>query len=110
MPFDPNIPQENTDLDAAEVRENFNALKALIDALTAMTTPIGGITAWCKNLPGVPALAANFVECNGQVLSDVESPLDGQTIPDLNTFGRFLYGNLNSGNTGGIDSFGTSIA
>jgi hypothetical protein len=33
MPFDPNLPQENTPLDAAQVRAQFNALKALIDAL-----------------------------------------------------------------------------
>ncbi len=27
MCFNPNVPQENTDLDAGEVRGNFNALK-----------------------------------------------------------------------------------
>ena len=33
MPFDPTKPQENTPLDAAEMRAQFNALKALIDDL-----------------------------------------------------------------------------
>ena len=32
MSFDPTIPQANTDLDALPIRNNFNALKTLIDA------------------------------------------------------------------------------
>jgi len=59
-----------------------------------------------KNLPGVPALSANWAECNGQVLSDVQSPLNGQTLPDLNGAGgpqRFLRGARVSGGTGGGD-------
>ena len=35
MPFNPEIPRENTEQDAREVRENFNALKAMIDAVPA---------------------------------------------------------------------------
>ena len=35
MPFDPTIPQENTPIDAARMREQFNSLKALIDAVPA---------------------------------------------------------------------------
>lgn len=31
-----------------------------------------------------PVLDEGFVECNGQVLSDLESPYDGETIPNLN--------------------------
>ena len=33
MPYDPTKPQENMPLDAAEMREQFQALKALIDEL-----------------------------------------------------------------------------
>lgn len=33
MPFDPAIPQENTPIDAAPIREQFTSLKALIDAI-----------------------------------------------------------------------------
>jgi hypothetical protein len=58
--------------------------------------------------PGVPALPSNFVECNGQLLNDPESPLDGQTMPDANTGAQ--RGGLTSGVTGGIDSFGTALA
>ena len=66
--------------------------------------PIGAIVAWHKNLSGVPALPDEFVECNGQTLSDPESPLDGQTIPDLNVIQKFLRGATTSGGTGGSDS------
>src|SRR3954470_6066934 len=101
MPFDPNVPQENTDLDAAQVRAQLNALKALIDA----AAPIGSLKSWLKNFPGVPPLTAQWAECNGQVLSDPESPLNGQTLPNLNGEQRFLRGASVSGGTGGADTF-----
>jgi len=68
--------------------------------------PIGAIVAWAKSFAGVPALEADtlFVECNGQVLNDPASLLDGQTMPDLNTTQRFLRGNTTSGTTAGDDS------
>lgn len=37
MPFNPTIPQENTPIDAAPMREQFNSLKALIDAIVTVT-------------------------------------------------------------------------
>lgn len=73
--------------------------------------PIGGITAWCKTLiAGTTAatLLPQYVECNGQVLSDGDSPLNGLTIPNLNGSGAttqyFMRGSTTSGTTGGNDS------
>lgn len=66
--------------------------------------PIGSIMAWHKNLPGVPSLPSNWVECNGQTLSDIASPLNGQVIPNLNGSNYFLRGNTVSGSTGGAAS------
>ena len=43
--------------------------------------PIGAVISWAKTITGVPALTAHFVECNGQTLSDADSPLDGEDIP-----------------------------
>jgi hypothetical protein len=63
--------------------------------------PIGSIMAWTKNIPGVPVLADGWVECNGQTISDAQSPLNGQTLPDLNGQNRFLRGNTVSGGVGG---------
>jgi hypothetical protein len=111
MPYDPTQPANDAPLDAAVVRAQLAALKALIDGLTATSVPIGGVIAWFKDTPGVPALPANFVECNGQVLSDAASPLNGQLMPDLNTGAqRFLRGGVSSGAIGGIDSFGLAQA
>jgi len=63
--------------------------------------PIGGIVSWAKTLSGVPNLAEGWVECDGTVLVDALSPLNGQTIPDLNGDNRFMRGNSTSGGTGG---------
>jgi len=139
MAFDPSKPADHSEIDAAELRNQFNALKALIDSLPAgapgpqgpagvtgatgaqgpqgiqgpagaagLSIAIGGVYAWMKNLPGVPALGSEFVECNGQVLNDAGSPLDGVALPNLNGASggarRFLRGAMTSGGTGGSDS------
>src|ERR1043166_6345526 len=101
MAFDPNVPANDSPLDAAQMRAQLNALKLLIDALL----PIGIVCAWAKNTPGVPALPGTWVECNGQVLNDPESPLNGQTIDDLNGAQRYLRGASASGGTGGADTW-----
>ena len=63
--------------------------------------------AWLKSFPEVAqALPEGWVECNGQVLDDPTSSLNGQTIPDLNgsaSAKRFLRGSTSSGSTGGSD-------
>jgi hypothetical protein len=66
--------------------------------------PIGAIVAWDKSLTGVPALPANFVECNGQTISDPASPLNGRTVRNLNGSNQFLRGNSTSGTSGGAAS------
>jgi hypothetical protein len=120
--FNPTLPAHRTRIVSAELRENFTALKALLDAQAAQIAalsagastdqvPIGAVLPWFKDTPGVPALPANFVECNGQILSDSESPLDGQSMPDINTGAqRFVRGGPNSGGIGGIDYFATAQA
>ena len=65
--------------------------------------PIGGIVPWAKTLAGVPNLAEGWVECDGSVLVDSQSSLNGQTIPDLNGDNRFLRGNSTSGGVGGAE-------
>jgi len=82
-----------------------NANEAKLDT---QSPPIGAILPWAKTLAGVPALPAAWVECNGQVLSDVDSPLNGDTIPNLNASGggtqRFLRGATASGGVGGAEA------
>ena len=76
------------------------------------TSPaIGSIVNWTKSLSGVPSTLPNgWVECNGQVLSDSDSPLDGVTLPDLNVTQRFLRGNSTSGGTGGSNTHSHSLS
>jgi len=68
------------------------------------SVPIGSVIAWHEDFANTPSLPDGWVECNGQVLSDIESVYDGLMIPDLNstvegTFGYFLRGSHTSGNT-----------
>ena len=75
-------------------------------------TPIGGVIAWLKDLSGVSSLSGNWAECNGQTISDGQSPLNGVTLPDLNGSSgdqTFLRGNTSSGSTGGSDTHNHSI-
>ena len=76
------------------------------DYVQAVLPPVGAVTAWLKNLPNVPTnLPPGWVECNGQVLVDTNSALNGVTIPNLNgqlgEAQRFLRGASTSGSTGG---------
>jgi hypothetical protein len=74
------------------------------------SVPIGAIVAWDKSLTGVPALPANFVECNGQTISDAASPLNGQTVRNLNGNNQFLRGNATSGGSGGASTHSHTYA
>jgi hypothetical protein len=72
----------------------------------AGAVPIGGGLAWLKSLGGnTPALPTEFVECNGQTLSDAQSIYNGQVMPNLNSgTKRFVRGSSTSGTAGGADS------
>lgn len=100
-----------------EVKAKFNSLvEALLQSLNPDGTlkgtalPIGSIIPWHKDFANTPALPDNFLECNGQVISDAESPYDGQTLPDLNGENRFLRGNSSSGGKGGESEVTLEIA
>lgn len=61
--------------------------------------PVGTIKWWHKSLSGVPqTLPWGWMECTGQTISDAESPIDGQTLPNINGDGRFIRGSNTSGN------------
>lgn len=66
----------------------------------AEAIPIGAIIAWAKSFTGVPSLPAGFLECDGSVINDADSPMNTETLPDLNG-NEFLRGAATSGGTGG---------
>ena len=75
------------------------------DAIINSKAPIGSVIAWLKSYTNTPALPDWWVECNGQTLSDADSPYNGQVIPDLNGgTHKMLRGANASGGTGGSDT------
>ena len=63
--------------------------------------------AWLKSLTGTPSLPSGWAECNGQTISDSDSPFNGVAIPDLNGNSgtkRYLRGSTTSGATGGTET------
>ena len=82
----------------------YNGTSWVLHTIVAVLPPIGSVMPWLKTFTNTPALAAGWVECNGQVLSDAGSVYNGQTIPNLNGDNRFLRGNATSGGTGGAST------
>lgn len=65
---------------------------------TLGVVPVGSIVAWHPDLfVGGASLPPEWAPCDGQILNDSESPLDGVQLPDLNGERRFLRGDATSG-------------
>ncbi|MBE7495460.1 MAG: hypothetical protein HS117_10970 [Verrucomicrobiaceae bacterium] len=78
--FDPNLPQENTVADAAQMRSQFNGLKALIDAIHSITAAqVDGVSTLP---PGSPAGVS--VSVAGSTLHFTFSIPQGETGPQGN--------------------------
>jgi len=76
---------------------SLSATELYIDIVQDDRDVVGTVKPYLKSITGLPSnnLTAFWVEANGQTLSDDESPLDTQTIPDLNGYTgaqRFLRG------------------
>ncbi len=83
----------------------FNGIKSLGTNNHPTMVPVGAVVAWLKSFTGVPqTLPIGWLECDGSVISDGDSPMDGQTLPDLNGDNRFLRGETTSGGTGGSET------
>lgn len=83
-----------------------NSSGAEVGPFGIAVVPVGCQLGYFKSLTNTPSLPAEFVECNGQTLSDPDSVYDGVVIPDLNgsqvgATQRFLRGSTTSGTTGG---------
>lgn len=99
---------------SAAVAGGLVAMSALANTARAATqkpaglVPVGSVVAFLKSLTGTPTLPDEFVECNGQTLSDSQSIYNGVVIPNLNgassSTQRFLRGSSTSGTTGGTET------
>ena len=64
MPYDPNIPQAGTEIDAVQMRAQFNGLKDLIDAIATLNAAVvDGVTTLP---PGDPATV--FLSLTGSTM------------------------------------------
>lgn len=74
---------------------------------------VGTVKSYLKSFTAIPSnnLTAFWKECDGSSLSDAESPLNGQTLPNLNagTY-RILRGAATSGGTGGGDTHSHQVS
>lgn len=82
-----------------------NALTATnFNTMSGIFPPIKTILPWAKSLGVAISLPDGWHECDGSVVSDADSPLNGVTLPNLNSVQRFLRGSTTSGTTGGSDT------
>ena len=106
-----SVPNNSIFLDDADNIIKVKTNSGVVEELGLGYAPVGSITAWVKDLSGTPTLPGNYVECNGQTISDPDSPYDGVTLPDLNAgANRMLRGHTASGVTGGADTHTLTIA
>lgn len=101
-----DVAKNTTDLETGSVYQN--KLVPLMNG--AGIVPIGGIIAIMPHLSGAYDTAATaaagldgWVRCNGQVISDSQSPMNGVTVPNINN-SVFLEGHTTSGTGGGANS------
>lgn len=72
--------------------------------LSAGLVPVGTVSMWLKSYTSTPALPDGWLECNGQTVSDSDSPYDGQALPNLTGTAYFMRTSTTSGTTGGSNS------
>jgi len=107
-PYPPNLPADEILLAVIFVENNSSTVEnadiqdnRIIYEDSGVQVPIGGIIPWLADFTGVPSIPTGFALCDGSTISDSESPLNGQTLPDLNGNNNFLRSADTSGGTGG---------
>ncbi|MEO7298582.1 MAG: hypothetical protein ABI042_08415 [Verrucomicrobiota bacterium] len=83
MPFDPNLPENNSPISAAELRAQFTSLKTSIDGLTATVAAQAAQIAALPNVTAVTALIASNAAKNVDSLVE-----DGTAFDDPPTQGQ----------------------
>ena len=82
-------------LDANDLNNNFKMLKSSINGINSL--PVGSIVAWQNHVTGTPELPEGWALCDGSAITDPESPMVGQSTPNINGTRRFLRGGTSSG-------------
>ncbi|MCP4137413.1 MAG: hypothetical protein GY754_40980 [bacterium] len=74
-----------------------NEMRDEIKRLKSISSPVGSILAWHRDMASGTSIPEGWVLCNGVQINDVDSIFDGMNTPDLNGGGRFLRGGAVSG-------------
>jgi len=89
-----------------DINDTFDATVSVGANTNPTQAPVGAVVAWLKSFTNVPGtLPTGWVECDGSTISDSDSPMNGETLPDLNSpvdtglKGTFLRGHTTSGLT-----------
>ena len=108
MAFDPNLPQENTLVDAVQMRAQLNGLKALVDAI--LTVSAAQVDATNTLPPGDPAsvsvtVSGNTLQFTFNIPAGQSGPPGEVTFNDLN---NAIAGAVSgtSNNTNGVSTLG----
>ena len=117
MPFDPTIPQAGTEIDAVQMRGQFNSLKALIDAIATInaavvdgvtTLPPGDPATVSLNLSGT-TMHFTFGIPQGHTGAEGPQGLPGEvTQTDLNNAVATMLGE-SSNNSNGVGSIAMNV-
>lgn len=75
-------------------------------SLNLVGLPIGSIICWAKSFGSTPSLGDDWVECNGQLVEDEESPYNGLNLPNLNDE-KIEFAGTN--HYGGVDSAWSNV-
>lgn len=102
----------NTDGTLGYVDGSDKLIESTFASVMKSQIPIGAVWAWEGSKSGSPSLPTSgaITTCGGQVLSDPDSPMDGQTMPAINNNNFFIRAGTGGGNTGGAASHTHSIA
>ena len=99
----------STTLSGVRIGTALSTTTLLVDIRQDDRDAVGTIKAYLADISGIPSnnLTAFWQLMDGTTISDSESPLDGQTVRDLNANNEFLRGADTSGGTGGSTTTGT---
>ncbi len=111
IPYPPDLAEDHILLAVIEVPASDTTISSdqikdsrMLEQGFGTQVPIGGIIPWMSNITGTPSLPTGWALCDGSTISDSDSPLDGQVIPDMNADNRFLRGSDTAGGTGGQET------
>ena len=96
----------STTLSGVRIGMALSTTQLFIDIIQDDKEQVGTIKAYSPDITGIPSnnLTAFWNLMDGSTISDAESPLNGQTLVDMNGEDRYLRGADTSGGKGGSTS------